>query len=217
MFVSRAAISACSYLRERQHGTGAPRRRQHGLVSPPGRDDRQRVEDGELPVQADHHGNKGTGVHGLELEEHEEPAGQVAGHPLDRDVPHGIHGHHDEGHQKVGYGQVDDQHAHVGPALLPAGGPQHRQVAEGGEATEDEGDEDSHFGRCGEGGQLQRRRQVPGRIQVSVRAALRREEGSPAVGGLVHFVSLSVLSISLLLTNMSLQLETAANCPHSSA
>lgn len=102
MSVSRAAISACWYLRERQHGAGTPRRRQHGLVPRLGRDDRQRVEDGKLPVQADHHGNKGAGVHGLELEEHEEPAGQVAGHPLDRDVPHGIHGHHDEGHQEVG-------------------------------------------------------------------------------------------------------------------
>lgn len=96
-------------------------------------------------------------------------------------------------------------------------GPQHRQVAEGGEATENEGDEDSHFGCRGEGGQLQRRRQVPGRIQVSVQAAPRRNEGLPAVGGVVHFVILSVLSISLLLTNTSLWLETAANCPHSSA
>lgn len=146
-----------SYLREGQDHARAPRHRQHDFALPLGLGDPQRVEDGGLSVQADDHGDEGARVHGHQLEEHEQPAGGVPGAPLHRDVPRRVHGHHDERHQQVRRGQVHDQDPDVGLALArPARGPQHQQVADGRERAQGEGDDDAHFGRRGEGGQLER-------------------------------------------------------------
>ena len=59
------------YLRHRQSYTHQPCHSQHTFVSPPSLVDSQRVEDGWLAVQTYHHGDKSTGVHGLEFKEHQ--------------------------------------------------------------------------------------------------------------------------------------------------
>ena len=64
-------------LREGEHGAHGPGHGQHDFAPPLGLADAQRVEDGRLAVQADHHRHEGTGVHGHQLQEHQHPAGQA--------------------------------------------------------------------------------------------------------------------------------------------
>lgn len=194
-------MESLPHLRDGEHGAHGPRHRQHAPVPPRGRADGQRAEDGRLSVQADHHRHESAGVHGLQLEEHEEPAGRVARQPLYRDVPRGVHRHHDEGDQQIRRRQVDDQHPDVRLALVADGRPEHGGVAEGGHAAQDEGDDHPDLRRRGEGGQLQgpvprrpvtaRGRPVAAGVEVPSGTLLIRDGRRMAAGGLVHLLILT--------------------------
>lgn len=146
-----------SYLGEREDDARGPRHRQHDFAFPFGLADPQRVQNGWLSVQTNDHSYKGARVHGHQLHEHQQPAGEVPRLPLHCDVPRRVHGHHDESDQQVRHGQVHDQDPDVGLALATfPGGPQHQQIADGGHCAQGEGDDYADFGGRGEGGQLQR-------------------------------------------------------------
>lgn len=175
---SRARVP---YLRDGEHEAHDPRHGQHDFIPLSGLINSQRVENGRLSIQAYHHGDEGTGVHGLQLEKHQHSAGKVPSDPLHGDVPHGVHRHHDEGDQQVGECQVDDQHPDVGlPPPFAVCHPQDGQVAEGRDDAEDPGDGHPDFGRGGEGGQQRgavHRRPVgpgPGIVDAGIQVALWR-------------------------------------------
>lgn len=177
-------MRARAYLWERQDDAHGPGDGQHDFAFPLGLADPQRVEDGRLSVQADHHGDEGARVHGDELEEHEQPARGVSSLPLHRDVPHRVNGHHDEGDQQVRHRQVHDQDPDVGLALAAvAGCPEHEQVAHRRHGAQAEGDDDADFGRGGESGQLER---VPVCALVAARGGSRAAVIHPCIRQLVE-------------------------------
>lgn len=142
--------SAQPYLRSSQEHAARPGGSQQQPVAAP--DTGEGSEDGGVPVQADDHQHQGGRVHGEELEEVEELAGELAAVPLHRHVPHGVQGHHRHRHQQVGQRQAEDERPHVGFPPLPQQAAQHRRVAARRQQEEDGRDGHTHPGRLREPG-----------------------------------------------------------------
>lgn len=125
-----------------------------------------------MPVQADDHQHQGSRVHGKELEEVEDLAGDVPSVPLHRHVPRCVQGHHCHRHQQVSQRQAEDQWPHVGFPPLPQQAAEHRCIAACRQQEEDGCDDHADPRRLCEPG-----------FYPGLRAAISRDVGVPLRGG----------------------------------
>ena len=145
------------------------------------RRDAERSRDGEVPVQTDGDEDERRQIEAEGAEEHEDTTGGVARPPGNRHRPADLERHHDERHEEVGDGKVNEEEVDARTRMTVSRERQEDgQISDGCDRAEDSVDDDRHEVFLGEG-QIRRKAEVARRRKRVVR--LREHDGVFLVDG----------------------------------